>query len=86
MAWGTRRDGFCTSRARQGPDGNQFAILRPCFEVQIQQIAGVASVSFTSNLLEGSDISAEKDHDVKWSAFSLYLGGADTVCPYNLCY
>jgi cytochrome P450 len=29
--------------------------------------------------LEGSDISAEKDHDVKWSAFSLYLGGADTT-------
>jgi cytochrome P450 len=47
--------------------------------VKDQMIAGVASVSFTSNLLEGSDISAEKDHDVKWSAFSLYLGGADTT-------
>lgn len=38
-------------------------------------------MSFTSNLLEGRDVSAEEDHIVKWSAFSLYGGGADTVGP-----
>lgn len=38
-------------------------------------------MSFTSNLLEGRDVSAEEDHIVKWPAFSLYGGGADTVGP-----
>jgi cytochrome P450 len=47
--------------------------------VKDQMVAGIAPVSFTSNLLEGSDISAEEDHAVKWSAFSLYAGGADTT-------
>jgi hypothetical protein len=27
-------------------------------------------------------MSAEEDHAVKWSAFSLYAGGTDTVGPY----
>ncbi|KAG1894203.1 uncharacterized protein F5891DRAFT_1195469 [Suillus fuscotomentosus] len=38
-------------------------------------IADIALVSFTSNLLEGSDVSAEEEHVVKWSALSLYAGG-----------
>ncbi|KAG1745658.1 cytochrome P450 [Suillus lakei] len=47
--------------------------------VKDQMAAGIALTSFTSNLLEGSDGSAEEDHSVKWSAFSLYAGGADTT-------
>jgi hypothetical protein len=38
-------------------------------------------MSFASNLLEGHILSAEEDHVVKWSAASLYSGGADTVGP-----
>ncbi|KAG1864813.1 cytochrome P450 [Suillus subluteus] len=47
--------------------------------VKDQMVAGIAPMSFTSNLLEDSDISAEEDHTVKWSAFSLYAGGSDTT-------
>ncbi|KAG1855197.1 cytochrome P450 [Suillus subalutaceus] len=43
------------------------------------QVAGTAPVSLTSNLLQGSDVSAEEDHAVKWSAFNLYAGGSDTT-------
>lgn len=46
--------------------------------VKDQMAAGIAPVSLTSNLLEGS-VSAEEDHAVKWSAFSLYAGGTDTT-------
>jgi len=35
--------------------------------------------SFTSCLLEAPDITPDKEHDIKWSAFSLYAGGADTA-------
>ncbi|KAG2067385.1 cytochrome P450 [Suillus decipiens] len=47
--------------------------------VKDQMAAGIAPISFTSNLLEGCAVSAEEDHIVKWSAFSLYGGGADTT-------
>ncbi|KAG2362235.1 cytochrome P450 [Suillus spraguei] len=47
--------------------------------VKNQMVAGIAPMSFTSNLLEGSDVSAEQDHTVKWSALSLYAGGSDTT-------
>ncbi|KAG1879784.1 cytochrome P450 [Suillus subluteus] len=47
--------------------------------VKDQIVAGIAPMSFTSNLLEGGDISAEEDHTVKWSAFSLYAGGSDSI-------
>jgi len=48
-------------------------------ELNVLQDAGIAPMSFTSNLLEGRILSAEEDHVVKWSAASLYSGGADTV-------
>ncbi|KAG1872931.1 cytochrome P450 [Suillus subalutaceus] len=49
-------------------------------ELNILQDAGIAPISFTSNLLEGrTTLSAEEDHMVKWSAASLYSGGADTT-------
>ncbi|KAG1779292.1 cytochrome P450 [Suillus placidus] len=43
-----------------------------------QMAAGTALKSFTSDLLEGRTLTAEEDHDVKWSAISLFSGGADT--------
>ncbi|KAG1737603.1 cytochrome P450 [Suillus lakei] len=49
--------------------------------VKDQMAAGIAPLSFTSNLLEGRTLSAEEDLTVKWSAASLYAGGADTVGP-----
>ncbi|KAG2159163.1 cytochrome P450 [Suillus bovinus] len=47
--------------------------------VKDQMVADIAPVSFTSNLLKGGDVSAEEDHVVKWSAFSIYAGGSDTT-------
>ncbi|KAG2141325.1 cytochrome P450 [Suillus clintonianus] len=47
--------------------------------VQDQMDVGIAPKSFTSNLLEGRTLSVEEDHMVKWSAASLYSGGADTT-------
>jgi len=47
--------------------------------VKDQMADGTAPMSFTSNLLEGSEMSAEEDHAVKWSALSLYGGGSDTT-------
>ncbi|KAG2040709.1 cytochrome P450 [Suillus americanus] len=48
-------------------------------ELNILQDAGTAPISFTSNLLKGRTLSAEEDHVVKWSAASIYSGGADTT-------
>jgi hypothetical protein len=48
-------------------------------ELNVLQDVGIAPMSFTSNLLEGRILSSEEDHMVKWSAASLYAGGADTV-------
>jgi hypothetical protein len=39
-----------------------------------QMAAGIASPSFTSNLLEGKMLSAEEEFNIKWSAASLYSG------------
>ncbi|KAG2151680.1 cytochrome P450 [Suillus bovinus] len=44
-----------------------------------QIAAGIAPMSYTSNLLKGRTLSAEEDHMVKWSAVSLYTGGSDTT-------
>ncbi|KAG2139993.1 cytochrome P450 [Suillus cothurnatus] len=47
--------------------------------VKDQMAAGIAPESLTSNLLRNHTLSAEDDHVVKWSAGSLYIGGADTT-------
>ncbi|KAG0709796.1 cytochrome P450 [Suillus ampliporus] len=47
--------------------------------VKDQMAAGIAPRSFTSDLLDGRTLSAKEDHAVKWSAASLYGGGADTT-------
>lgn len=38
------------------------------------QVSGTAEVSFTSTLLEGKQLNAEEELDLKWSAASLYSG------------
>ncbi|KAJ3503678.1 hypothetical protein NLJ89_g8325 [Agrocybe chaxingu] len=42
---------------------------------------GTAEMSFVSRLLEeeGADLTPEREHEIKWSAASLYSGGADTT-------
>jgi hypothetical protein len=45
----------------------------------IYQAAGTAEVSFVSKLLEDPNVTPETELDIKWSAASLYTGGADTV-------
>ncbi|KAF8817026.1 cytochrome P450 [Phlegmacium glaucopus] len=47
--------------------------------VKQQMAAGTAESSFTSRFLDDSPITAEQEHDIKWSAASLYSGGADTT-------
>ncbi|KAG0699195.1 cytochrome P450 [Suillus ampliporus] len=46
--------------------------------VKDQMAAGIAPKSFTLDMLDGRTLSAEDDHMAKWSAASLYAGGADT--------
>ncbi|KAF8814222.1 cytochrome P450 [Phlegmacium glaucopus] len=47
--------------------------------VKQQMALGTAKPSFTSRLLEELHITAEQEHEIKWSAQSLYAGGADTT-------
>ncbi|KAJ3563160.1 hypothetical protein NP233_g9121 [Leucocoprinus birnbaumii] len=47
--------------------------------VKDQMSSGSATSSFTSNLLKEPDITPEKEFEIKWSAGSLYAGGADTT-------
>jgi cytochrome P450 len=54
-------------------------VQRPYQFVKDQMAAGIAPESFISNLLEGRTVSEEEDHIIKWSAASLYSGGADTT-------
>ncbi|KAG1837953.1 cytochrome P450 [Suillus tomentosus] len=65
--------------ARKGRDNLEEMVSAPHKFVKDQMVAGIAPVSFTSTLLEGSDVSAEEEHGVKWSAFSLITGGTDTT-------
>ena len=43
------------------------------------QKEGVAKTSYTSELLSQGQLSEEEEFVVKWTAASLYSGGADTV-------
>ncbi|KAF9011764.1 cytochrome P450 [Cyathus striatus] len=47
--------------------------------VKQQMAEGAAEVSFTSSLLEEPGLTPEREFDIKWSAGSLYSGGADTT-------
>lgn len=65
--------------AREWHETLEEMVSAPYKFVKDQMAAGIAPKSFTSNLLEGRTLSAEEDHIVKWSAASLYSGGADTT-------
>ncbi|EGO01616.1 hypothetical protein SERLA73DRAFT_166166 [Serpula lacrymans var. lacrymans S7.3] len=54
-------------------------VAMPYRFVKDQMAAGIAPPSFTSNLLDAKSLSAEEEHVIKWSAASLYSGGADTT-------
>ncbi|KAF8843183.1 cytochrome P450 [Paxillus ammoniavirescens] len=54
-------------------------VQQPYQFVKDQMAAGTAPESFVSNLLQGRTLSQEEDHVVRWSAASLYGGGADTT-------
>jgi len=47
--------------------------------VKQQMAAGTALPSFTSKLLGDSDVDSAAEFNIKWSAASLYSGGADTT-------
>lgn len=54
--------------------------------VKEQMAKGQHESSFVSNLLEKGNLTEEEDYVVKFSAASLYTGGADTVgTPCHLC-
>jgi len=47
--------------------------------VKQQMAAGTVPASFIANLLEDKNLPPEEEFDLKWSAASLYSGGADTT-------
>jgi len=65
--------------------GKRFADLledmaeKPHQFVKDQVAAGTAVPSFTSELLDGEEVTPEAEYNIKWSAASLYSGGADTT-------
>ncbi|ESK88635.1 cytochrome p450 [Moniliophthora roreri MCA 2997] len=54
-------------------------VEQPFQFVKDQVASGTAPVSYTSSLLEEKKLTAEEEFEVKWSAASLYSGGADTT-------
>ncbi|KAH7931282.1 cytochrome P450 [Leucogyrophana mollusca] len=52
---------------------------KPHDVVKAQMAAGTALHSFTSELLEGRELSDDEEEAIKWSAQTLYSGGADTT-------
>jgi len=54
-------------------------VEQPYQLVKQKMAAGTAEPSFTSHLLSDSVITAEREHNIKWTAASLYSGGADTT-------
>ncbi|THH03763.1 hypothetical protein EW146_g10348 [Bondarzewia mesenterica] len=54
-------------------------VTRPYDLVKYRMADNTALPSFTSNLLEGREVTPEQEDLIKWAAVSLYGGGADTV-------
>ncbi|EJC98989.1 cytochrome P450 [Fomitiporia mediterranea MF3/22] len=54
--------------------------------VKQQMAAGTAALSYTSALLEKGNISPDEEFIIKWSAASLYAGGADTTVASLSCF
>ncbi|KAI5123170.1 hypothetical protein M0805_000871 [Coniferiporia weirii] len=59
---------------------------KPHAFVKQQIAAGTAAPSYTSALLEKGNLSPEEEFVVKWSAASLYSGGADTTVSSLSCF
>ncbi|KAG6333886.1 hypothetical protein ID866_5199 [Astraeus odoratus] len=57
----------------------QEMVDQPYKFVKDQMAAGIAPKSFTSDLLQGRTLTEEEEHNIKWSAASLYSAGADTT-------
>jgi hypothetical protein len=57
-------------------------VEKPYRFVKQRMAEGKHRPSYLSKLLKDGDISNEEDHVAKWTAASLYSGGADTV-SYN---
>ncbi|KAH9914746.1 cytochrome P450 [Fomitopsis serialis] len=53
----------------------------PFLRLKRQITAGTAEPSFGSFNMQGSALSAEQEHMVKWAATSIYFGGANTTIP-----
>ncbi|KAG6836101.1 hypothetical protein H0H93_011374 [Arthromyces matolae] len=52
-------------------------VERPHSLVKREMAAGLAPLSFTSKLMNGDNVDTEEEFAIKWSAASLYAGGAD---------
>ncbi|KAG5721459.1 O-methylsterigmatocystin oxidoreductase [Termitomyces sp. T112] len=66
-------------KAKEWADTLLRAVEQPFDFVKHEMATGIAPVSFVSNLLAHQDVDGEKESDIKWSAVSLYVGGADTT-------
>ncbi|KAI6021238.1 cytochrome P450 [Pisolithus marmoratus] len=61
-------------------------MMNQSFEfVKNQMVAGVVCKSVTSDLLEHKK-SAEEEHDIKWTAGTMFAGGADTTVASNYAF
>ncbi|KAL9709236.1 hypothetical protein Ac2012v2_007590 [Leucoagaricus gongylophorus] len=65
--------------AREWANTLNEVVEAPYEYVKDQMAVGTAPPSFTANLLSEPDLNPEKEFDIKWSAASLYSGGADTT-------
>lgn len=65
--------------AREWAETLHQMVEQPYQFVKDQMQAGTAQVSFVSSLLQDHDLSPQDDFDLKWTAASLYSGGADTT-------
>ncbi|KAG2148122.1 cytochrome P450 [Suillus clintonianus] len=65
-------------QAREWHETVEEMVSAPYQFVKDQMAAGIAPKSFISDLLEDHTLTAEENDIVRWSAVSLYGGGADT--------
>ncbi|PPQ73581.1 hypothetical protein CVT26_010565 [Gymnopilus dilepis] len=65
--------------AKKWADTLNTLVEMPHQYVKKQMELGTAKASFTSQLLDSANLTVEEEEDIKWSAASLYSGGADTT-------
>ncbi|KAF6802915.1 cytochrome p450 oxidoreductase [Colletotrichum musicola] len=59
---------------------------RPYAFVKHQMAQGKDTSSFVSHLISGGDLTPEEEFNTKWSALSMYAGGADTTVSSIACF